>query len=207
LPAVLPPNLTPSEARDVTGDSFRDAGVLPGGADGPLELLSRLHARTLRHCAMLRQLATHMAECGSDEEARRDARTLLHYFDIGPPQYHSDEEEDLFPALLESMAGSDPVCLRDLATTMAREHRTLESMWARLRKTLAAVAGGQEASLDGAEVEAFVALNQSHIEREETELLPMASRLLTDDALAQVRESMRERHRAPRDRDAGSGPA
>jgi hemerythrin-like domain-containing protein len=68
-------------------------------------------------------------------------------------------------------------------------------MWWHLRKALAAVANGQHALLDSAEVEAFAALNQSHIEREQTELLPMAQRLLTDDALAQVGASMRERHR------------
>jgi hypothetical protein len=180
----------------MTGDSARDAGTLRDEPDGPLEMLSHLRARTLHQCAMLRRLATRLAECGCDEQARRDADSLLRYFDIAPAQYYRDEEEDLFPALLESMAGSDPVCLRDLTSAMAREHRTLATMWGRLRKSLAAVAAGQQTLLDSAEVEAFITLNQSHIEREQTELLPMASRLLTDDALEQVGTSMRERHRA-----------
>ena len=166
-------------------------------SEGPLEMLSHLHARTLQQCESLRQLALGLAEHGCDEQASRTAETLLRYFDLCAPQYCSDEEEDLFPALLESMAGSDAVCLRDLTSEMARQHRALEAMWQRLRKPLAALAGGQSAALEGAEVQAFAALHRSQIEREETELLPMAARLLTDDALEQLRGSMRKRHGEP----------
>jgi hypothetical protein len=164
-------------------------------ADGALALLTDLHARTLHQCASLRRLAHDLAERGCDDQARSAAETLLRYFDVIPPRYYSDEEDDLFPALLESMAGSDAVCLRDLTAGMALQHRVLETMWGRLRKALAAVANGQHTLLDSAEVAAFAALNESHIEREQTELLPMAQRLLTDDALAQIGASMRERHR------------
>jgi hemerythrin-like domain-containing protein len=37
-------------------------------------------------------------------------------------------------------------------------------------------------------------LYRSHIEREQAELLPMAERLLTDEAMEQVWASMRLRH-------------
>jgi hemerythrin-like domain-containing protein len=169
--------------------------IVADECDGPLELLSRLHARTLDQCTALQRLALRLSESGADAQDRRAAEALLRYFDEAPPQYHSDEEEDLFPALLESMAGSDAVCLRDLTAAVTAQHRTLEIMWGRLRESVAAVSGGQHALLDSSEVDAFVRLNRSHIECEEGELLPMASRLLTDDALAQVWQSMRERHR------------
>ena len=165
--------------------------------DGPLRMLSRLHARTLAQCAELCALAAHVAACGCDEQARRASQAALHYFDTCPPQYRADEEKDLFPALLESMAGSDAVCLRDLTWEMTRQHRAADAMWQRLREPLAALAGGQSATLEGAAVQAFAALHRSQIEREETELLPMAARLLTDDALEQLWASMRERHGEP----------
>jgi len=182
----------------MTGGSFPTAGTSRAEPeDGPLRMLSRLHARTLEHCADLCALVAHVAECGCDEQARRASQAAVRYFDTCPAQYHADEEEDLFPALLESMAGSDAVCLRDLTSEMARQHRALEAMWQRLRKPLAALAGGQGATLEGAQVQAFAALHRSQIEREETELLPMAARLLTDDALEQLRGSMRKRHGEP----------
>lgn len=178
------------------GGSFPDVGTPADHPEGLLEMLARLHARTLQQCATLRRLVLYLAECGCDEQARRVGDTVLRYFDEVSSQYRSDEEEDLFPALLESMAGSDAVCLRELTSGMTREHRTLETMWARLRTPLAAVASGKSSLLDSAEVEAFVALHHSHIEREQTELLPMAARLLTDEALEQVWASMRERRGA-----------
>lgn len=171
-----------------------EAGAQPPQPKGALDMLARLQARTLQQCATLCRLSEYLAECGSDEQARRAAETVLRYFDTCPPQYFSDEEEDLFPALLESMAGSDAVCLNELAAGMAQQHRALESSWLRLRPRLAAVVNQQATTLDSAEVEAFANLYRSHIEREQSELLPMAQRLLTDQALEQVWASMRLRH-------------
>lgn len=174
-------------------DSYPDSAP-SAPPEGALELLARLQARTLQQCATLRRLAEYLAECGSDEQARRAAETVLRYFDTCPPQYFSDEEEDLYPALIESMAGSDAVCINELTSGLTQQHRRLETMWARLRKNLAAVVSEQAKTLDGAQVEAFAALYRSHIEREQAELLPMAERLLTDEALDQVWASMRLRH-------------
>jgi hemerythrin-like domain-containing protein len=47
--------------------------------------------------------------------------------------------------------------------------------------------------LDSAYVESFIRLYERHIAREEAELLPMASRLLGDDALNEIGKAMRER--------------
>lgn len=161
---------------------------------GPLQELARLHAQTLRECANLRQLALDLARDGCGGASRRAAQSLLRHFDLDAPQYRIDEEQELFPALLESMAGSDPICLRDLTSAMTAQHRRLDAMWRALRGALAALAAGQPASLVSAQVEDFVALSQSHIERERDEVLPMASRLLTDEALAQIGAAMRARH-------------
>jgi hypothetical protein len=38
----------------------------------------------------------------------------MRYFDVAARQHHEDEEQDLYPALLESMAGSDAICLRQV---------------------------------------------------------------------------------------------
>ena len=48
-----------------------------------------------------------------------------------------DEEADLFPALLEAVAGSDAVCLRELTASLAAQHRELESRWRQVRDVLA----------------------------------------------------------------------
>lgn len=84
------------------------------GTEAPLELLSACHRRAKSQCATLRRLVAHLLAHGVDEEARTAAANVLRYFDISARHHHADEEEDVFPALIESMAGSDAVCLREM---------------------------------------------------------------------------------------------
>lgn len=163
------------------------------GFEAPLEILSACHFRIERQCATLRRLVTHLAAHGSDGEARVAAASVMRYFDASAKHHHADEEEDLFPALVESMAGSDPVCLRELTAALADEHRQLEDHWQRVRIVLERVVAGEPASLESEDVEALAGLYERHIEREERELLPIAARLLSDDDLARVGRAMRER--------------
>jgi len=156
-------------------------------------MLSACHARIERQCATLRRLVPHLAAHGADDEARTAAANVLRYFDSAAKHHHDDEEKDLFPALIESMAGSDAVCLRDLTDALSADHRALDAAWQRVRASLARIAAGTSASLPGNDVEVLVNRYQQHIEREEKELLPMAARLLADDELARIGKAMRER--------------
>ena len=76
--------------------------------------------------------------------------------------------------LLESMAGSDAVCLRELTDALTRQHRELDRHWRALRVALQRVATGESADLDGALVERLADAYAEHLKREERELLPMA---------------------------------
>jgi hemerythrin-like domain-containing protein len=156
-------------------------------------MLSACHHRIESQSETLRRLVPHLAEQGADEPARAAATAVMRYFDTAALQHHADEEEDLFPALLESMAGSDPVCLRELTQLLSSEHRELEARWRRLRGALSDVLLGDAGGLQDADVEAFTGLYARHIQREEQELLPMAKRLLGDVELEAVGRAMRER--------------
>ncbi|MCG3187002.1 MAG: hypothetical protein IOMNBAOH_01587 [Rhodocyclaceae bacterium] len=166
------------------------------GADAPLEMLSACHARIERQCATLLRLAAHLSARGVDDEARQAATSVMRYFDLSAPNHHADEEQDLFPALLESVAGSDASCLRALIDGLSAEHRALEAGWRRVRAALVGIAEGDDAlwrANDVNESEALVALYERHIRCEEDELLPMAARLLDDEALAGIGRAMAER--------------
>ena len=117
----------------------------------------------------------------------------MRYFDTAAQDHHADEEHDLFPALIESMAGSDAVCLRELTTLLTQQHRQLERHWAALRQALLPISQGLSAVLDATVVDDFVRLYQSHLAREDQELLPMAQRLLSDTALERIGRAMRAR--------------
>jgi hemerythrin-like domain-containing protein len=163
------------------------------GFEAPLEMLAACHGRIEQRCATLRRLVPHLAAHGADADARSAAVSVLRYFDGAALQHHRDEEDDLFPALLESMAGSDAVCIRDLTTRLADEHRQLEAAWRRLRPRLEEIAAGRGEPLDARAVEGFVRLYESHLAVEEAELLPMAGRLLGDAELDAIGRAMRAR--------------
>ena len=187
--------------RASTADKHADNATrsIPGfsaptaGFEVPLEMLSACHLRIERQCQTLRRLAPYLAKHGAVFEARSAASNVMRYFETSARHHHADEDIDLFPALIESMAGSDPVCLRELTALLAAEHRELEAHWQTIRAVLARVAAGENVLLDAHPVEAFVSLYKRHIEREENELLPMAARLLSDDELDRIGRAMRER--------------
>ena len=174
--------------RSLPGLSAPEAGF-----EVPLEMLSACHLRIEHQCSTLRRLVPHLLAHGADAEARAAAASVVRYFETAAKDHHADEEEDIFPALMESMAGSDAVCLRELTARLSAEHRELEAHWQRLRPALERVAANESASLAASDVEALVGLYERHIAREELELLPMAARLLTDDGLDRVGRAMRER--------------
>jgi len=163
------------------------------GPEAPLALLAACHERVGRQCATLRRLAAHVAAHGADAAAQTAAASVLRYFDTAAVHHHCDEEEDLFPALIESMAGSDAYCLHALVDGLTREHRQLEAAWRQLHGPLQALGAGQAAELQAERVDAFCSLYAAHIQREEDELLPMAERLLDDHALADMGRAMRAR--------------
>jgi hemerythrin-like domain-containing protein len=175
------------------------SNIIPGhsaptaGFEVPLEMLSACHYRIQRQCETLRRLVEHLAARGADAEARGAAAAVMRYFDTAGRDHHADEEEDLFPALIESMAGSDAVCLREITEGLAAEHREIESKWQRVRAALERISAGESGSLASSDVEALAFAYDRHIEREEGEVLPMAARLLSDETLDVIGRAMRRR--------------
>ena len=163
------------------------------GFEVPLEMLAACHGRVEAQCATLRRLVAHLATHGADDQARDAARAVMRYFDSSARDHHADEEVDLFPALLESMAGSDAVCLRELTASLTADHRVLERRWRELRQQLDALATGRGETLGADVVRSFVEAYAQHIAREEAELLPMARRLLGDAELDRIGLAMRQR--------------
>lgn len=175
------------------GEAF--PGHVPPGAgfEVPLEMMAACHLRVADQCATLDRLAVHLGQHGADPQAHSAALAVMRYFDTAARHHHDDEELDLFPALIESMAGSDAVCIRALVDGLLADHRELERRWAALRPALQRIAQGSAALLAADAVRAFIELYERHIAREEAELLPMAARLLDDATLDRIGLAMRTR--------------
>ena len=62
-----------------------------------------------------------------------------------------------------------------------------------MRAALERIAAGESAQLASADVEALALAYERHIAREESEVLPMAARLLSDEVLDDIGRAMRKR--------------
>jgi hemerythrin-like domain-containing protein len=163
------------------------------GFEAPLEMLSACHGRVERQCATLLRLLPHLAANGADRPAREAARNVTRYFETAAGHHHADEEEDLFPALLCVVPAAGRAALSELIAALEVQHRELEAHWRALRPQLEGIAAGTARTLDADEVTGMVGLYRQHIEREETELLPLAARVLDAAQLDVVGRSMRVR--------------
>ena len=165
------------------------------GFEVPLEMLAACHLRLQDQCTTLLRLVPHLAAHGADRQAQQAATALMRYFDTSARHHHEDEEQDLFPALLEASAGSDALCLRGLTAALCADHRALEARWRALRRVLEQVAQGAATTttLAAADVQGFADLYEQHIAHEEAELLPMAARLLIGAELDRIGLAMRAR--------------
>jgi len=171
---------------------------LPGfpvlaGFEAPLEMLAACHGRIRTQCSTLLRLRAHVATHGTDAAARDAARGVIRYFDKASHDHHEDEEQDLFPALLEPMADSHPVGIRELIASLTNEHRELARLWDAVRAWLVAIEAGDITPPAPGEIDSLVGLYERHTTREEQELLPMAARLLGTRELDRIGQAMRLR--------------
>ena len=163
------------------------------GFEAPLEMLSACHGRVERQCETLLRLAPHLAASGPDPAAREAAQNVMRYFDTSARHHHADEEEDLFPALLQCAPRDELAAVSGLIAALLAQHRALEQAWSGLRLILDEVRRGNPGTLAEDEVGRLVNLYREHIAREESELLPLAARVLDSAQLDEIGRAMRVR--------------
>ncbi|HET7833101.1 MAG TPA: hemerythrin domain-containing protein [Gallionella sp.] len=157
--------------------------------DDPLELLHACHSRIQAQCATLRKLQAHLAAHGCDDQAQQAAQAILRYFDTAGQHHHNDEEQDLFPHLLDTR---DPTASA-LVQRLLAEHTVMETAWQRLRPQLLAIAQEDTAVLDAKTVDDFIRAYDEHIAVENSQLLPLAGQLLTSAHLETIGRRMAAR--------------
>jgi len=154
----------------------------------PLEMLCSCHDRMRQQLATLERLRRYLPVNGADAEAQKAARNIMKYFDSAAPNHHADEEESLFPRLAEAHADA-----RSVIETLKKDHRTLDALWDHLRPDLVGIAAGRRSVLTPDLVRRIREAYTSHIEREETELLPLAARYLDASTLKTIGAEMAAR--------------
>jgi hypothetical protein len=165
--------------------------------DTPLALLGDFHGIMRSHARGLCELADRCEAPGfPTREDRYLARAVVRCFDEAALRHHRDEEEDLFPALVNAAPAGELNAVRDLLFRLRRDHRRLEAQWAPLARMVAAIAQGQRMPLVAAHAAEFACTLERHLDTEDTQLLPLARRLLNTRLAGFVGERM-ARRRAP----------
>ena len=161
--------------------------TLPG-FDDPIGLLRACHEEMQTHCDLLAAL---LDKDTLDDEAREAARNLVRYFSQSAPLHHRDEEEDLFPRI-----NRQSLRIAELIHNLKKEHETLDALWNRIEPELKKLP--DEGFSDAFKQSAmdFSTLCREHIALENRELLPLASNSLSQQALAEIGESMAARRGA-----------
>ena len=168
-------------------------GTAAPGFDRPLEVLEACHGRIAKQCDTLEKLLAHLPAHGADAQAQQAARALLTYFDTAAVHHHDDEERNLFPLL--EQAGAPGAC--DLVETLTLEHDELALLWRRLRGDLQQIEAGADATLGEVLTRRFVTMNRTHLEFENTHVLPLARQVLGAAEIERLGRAMAARRGVP----------
>lgn len=147
------------------------------GFDQPLAMWIACHERVMRMCGLLQRLHEHIRDHGVDEPASITANSILRYFEEAAPRHHEDEEEDLFPRLVQRLScetngGEARDTVAHAVEQLVAEHASLADDWAALKVKLEAIERREPVLLERAAVDAFSARYRQHIALEETVLAP-----------------------------------
>jgi hemerythrin-like domain-containing protein len=160
----------------------------------PIQDFSDCHAGIVNALKDLRILSSQQVE----SRQRRDlAGRTLKFFREVVTTHHTEEETDLFPAVLaDATVPEERKQVEALVTQLVREHRRVEGLYARLAPTLLAMERGSDVSLDAALVVELVEGYLAHARFEETVFLPLAQSILgrNSNHMAALGLSMHIRH-------------
>jgi hypothetical protein len=145
-------------------------------SDAPLLNFSNCHSGIISHLKTFGELPALLAPA---ERARKIAEETLGFFRDAVYEHHSEEENELFPAVLASaVKGEERDRVQIMVTQLTAEHRVVEAAWSKLEPELKKVAKGHASELNVAGVEHLVRSYLAHAAYEEGHFLPLAHTIL-----------------------------
>lgn len=132
-------------------------------------------------------------------KARVMANDLLKMFGQGVSTHHAEEENELFPAVLEAAEpGAEFEQVRAMVDQLVSEHRDMEARWAQLKPAVEAVARGGTGAVDAALIQDMVQHFFAHAHFEEEHFLPLAQKILGrhSESMAALGLALHRRHEA-----------
>ena len=163
------------------------------GFDHPLAVLDGCHARIRSTCRLIEEIAEHLAGSPADDALREAARGVVRFFDTVGASHHRDEEQDLFPAVVQFVPAAELNATRALVARLRADHARLEVAWSQMREPLLALATGGDAAIGTGAASQFATAFDRHILLEESQLLPLARRVLDARLTERIGQRMARR--------------
>jgi hemerythrin-like domain-containing protein len=146
----------------------------------PVGRFSQCHAGIIDNLQSLGELPELVA---SAERARKLAQQALDYFDEVIVRHHAEEEQELFPAVLQSATpGAERQKVEAIVARLITEHRRVESIWNEIKPTIRQVARGHVVQGSGIGIFDLMKEYQAHANYEEEVLLPLSEEILGRNA-------------------------
>jgi hemerythrin-like domain-containing protein len=162
--------------------------------DAPIQDFSHCHEGILKKLDLLGELPALLEPAA---RARETAGSAFEFFRHAIFEHHTDEERELFPAVLASATKGDEYDLVQLMVKrLTHEHRELEALWKGLEPGLKKAAKGQATDVDAVALQRLVAQYRAHADFEEKEFLPLAQTILgrNSNHMAALGLSLHMRH-------------
>jgi len=164
------------------------------GFDDPIGMLKDCHRRIERFLAILCQVARQAQGRALNTDEQKAVEAALRYFDESGPRHNLDEEDSLFPRLRAMKAAEVLEKVKRLETEHG-EGGVLHDEAARLYfkwMTAGGLSDGEGTRLLTI-TEELQRLYREHIQIEENEVFPVASRLFDREAVAAMGSEFRIR--------------
>lgn len=171
--------------------------IIPAQDDAPLQNFSTCHIGIISRLHAFGELPA-LLEAAA--RAHKIASETLAFFKDAVYEHHSEEERELFPAVLASaVPGAEREQVQQMAQQLTAEHRRIEAAWEKLEPALKKVVKGQSYDLDTAAIADLVRNYLGHAKFEEEQFLPLAHTILgrNSNHMAALGLSLHIRH-APR---------
>lgn len=162
------------------------------------KFLNQLHAEHRSIAAVLHAMR-YLVDAQRTRDKKVDLevfRAMLYYLDVFPERHHHPKEEQFLFAAIRAKADGVPKVIEELAEDHERGERAIRDLEQALVRY---EAGGRDefpAFADAADQ--FVARYFEHMRREESEVMPLAERLLGPDDWQRIEAAFAE-HRDPLD--------
>jgi hemerythrin-like domain-containing protein len=160
--------------------------------DRPLEHLMDCHRRIEDRLATLERVVPILQSQARWSEALEAVEHVRHFLDSNGVLHTADEEVSLFPRL-RSKATAQEIAFFD---RLEADHDAAEATYAELKAVVQELERRTEAALVGqftSLVSRLCGLYRRHIEEEDTLLIPIARRLLSEPELAAIAAEMKSR--------------